>query len=66
MKQKISSTSFIGKQMDFFSIFDFEEEENEIIPIVESPLEYINNAIAQKQSMQSEEKHSGRCLPVAY
>ncbi|MGS4364097.1 hypothetical protein ACKUTQ_30190 [Klebsiella michiganensis] len=59
MKQKISSTSFIGKQMDFFSIFDFEEEENEIIPIVESPLEYINNAIAQKQSMQSEEKHSG-------
>lgn len=59
MKQKISSTSFIGKQMDFFSIFDFEEEENEIIPIVESPLEYINNVIAQKQSMQSEEKHSG-------
>ena len=59
MKQKISSTSFIGKQMDFFSIFDFEEEEKEIITIVESPLDYINDAIAAQQSIQSEDKHSG-------
>ncbi|SUI39835.1 Uncharacterised protein [Salmonella enterica subsp. enterica] len=60
MKQKFRSTALSSKQMDFFSIFDFGKEENEIIPIVESPLDYINNAIAEKQSMHSEEKQSGR------
>ena len=59
MKQKIRPTAFCSKQMDFFSIFDFEEEEKEIITIVESPLDYINDAIAAQQSIQSEDKHSG-------
>ncbi|EGH2839885.1 hypothetical protein J6187_004489 [Salmonella enterica] len=59
MKQKFRSTALSSKQMDFFSIFDFGKEENEIIPIVESPLDYLNNAIAEKQSMHSEEKQSG-------
>lgn len=59
MKQKIRPTAFNSKQMDFFSIFDFEEEENDVIKIVESPLDYINDAIPLKQSMQSEVKHSG-------
>lgn len=59
MKQKIRPTAFCSKQMDFFAIFDFEEEEKEIITIVESPLDYINDAIAAQQSIQSEDKHSG-------
>ncbi|HEC5166150.1 TPA: hypothetical protein R3U69_002715 [Escherichia coli] len=59
MKQKNMPTAFSSKQMDFFSIFDFEKEENEIITIVSSPIDYINDAIATKQSTQLEDKHSG-------
>lgn len=39
MKQKLARHHLLVNKW-IFSIFDFEEEENEIIPIVESPLEY--------------------------
>lgn len=57
MKEKFRQTAFSSKQMDFFSLFDFEEEKSEQIPIVESPLDYLNNAISKQQNIQSEDEH---------
>ncbi|MGV7963792.1 hypothetical protein QPK13_22825 [Photorhabdus tasmaniensis] len=58
MKQKIRISALSSKQMDFFSIFDFENEENKIEPIVESPFDYINKAVTSKQNIQSEKTAS--------